>query len=308
MGILRRKGHEWLSFGSAFSRNLFILSILTVILLPTYNTAFVYPALMKLFTETMTKDATSIARHFMSMFEGGTSELTKKSFDSKKLKEINALKENFGLAKLKFISRSGEIIFSTDRKEIGDINTEVYFQEIAAQGKVYTKVVKKDSDSLEHERMSVDVVETYVPMLKDGIFLGAFEIYYDITEKKQSLARWLLISFIIVIVLALSILLLSAMNVVKAKRRLIERKKGEDEREKLIGELRDALAKVRTLSGLLPICSSCKMIRDDKGYWNRLEVYISERSEAEFTHGLCPDCMKNLYGFSVGEDSDIKKG
>jgi two-component system, cell cycle sensor histidine kinase and response regulator CckA len=308
MGVLRRKCHEWLYFGSAFSRNLFILSILTVILLPTYNTAFVYPALMKLFTETMTKDATSIARHFMSMFEGGTSELTKKSFDSQKLKEITALKENFGLAKLKFISRSGEIIFSTDMKEIGDINTEAYFQEIAAQGKVYTKVVKKDSDSLEHQRMVADVVETYVPLVKDGVFWGAFEIYYDITEKKQSLGRLLLISFIIVIVLALSILLLSAMNVVKEKRRLIERKKGEDEREKLIGELRDALAKVRTLSGLLPICSSCKMIRDDKGYWNRLEVYISEHSEAEFTHGLCPDCMKNLYGFSVGEDTDIKKG
>jgi two-component system cell cycle sensor histidine kinase/response regulator CckA len=308
MGISGRKCREWLSFGSAFSRNLLILSILTVIILPTYNTAFVYPSLMKLFTETMTKDATSIARHFMSMFEGGTSELTKKSFDFKKLEEINALKENFGLAKLKFFSRSGEIIFSTDMKEIGDINTEPYFQEIAAQGKVYSKVVKKDSNSLEHQRMLGDVVETYVPMVKDGVFLGAFEIYYDITERKQSLQRMLLVSFIIVIALALSILLLSAMNVVKEKRRLIERMKAEDEREKLIGELQDALAKVRTLSGLLPICSSCKMIRDNKGYWNRLEVYISEHSEAEFTHGLCPDCMKNLYGFSVSGDTDLKKG
>ena len=62
-----------------------------------------------------------------------------------------------------------------------------------------------------------------------------------------------------------------------------------------ITELRDTIAKVNTLSGLLPICSNCKMIRDDKGYWNRLEGYIQEHSDAEFTHGICPDCIKELY-------------
>lgn len=60
-------------------------------------------------------------------------------------------------------------------------------------------------------------------------------------------------------------------------------------------ELRKALAKIKTLSGLLPICASCKKIRDDQGYWTQLESYISEHSEAEFTHGCCPECMKKLY-------------
>jgi len=60
-------------------------------------------------------------------------------------------------------------------------------------------------------------------------------------------------------------------------------------------ELEKALAKIKTLSGLLPICASCKKIRDDKGYWTQLESYVSEHSEAEFTHGCCPDCMKKLY-------------
>jgi hypothetical protein len=62
-------------------------------------------------------------------------------------------------------------------------------------------------------------------MVKDGVFLGAFEIYYDITEKKPNLERWLLISFVIVIILALTVLILSALNVVKEKRRFIERKR-----------------------------------------------------------------------------------
>ena len=228
METLQRKCHESFSLGSEFSRNLLILSIVVVILLPAYNAAFVYPSLKKLFNQTVTRDATSIATEFMSMFEAGTNELTKKSFNPQILKGINALRENFGLAKLKIFSKSGEILFSTDSKEIGKINREPYFQESVAQGNVYTKVVKKNSDSLEHQRMLVDVVETYVPMVRNGIFLGAFEIYYDITGKKQNLDRLLLTSFVIVIVLALAVLTLSAMNVVKEKRRLVERRKAEE--------------------------------------------------------------------------------
>ncbi len=77
----------------------------------------------------------------------------------------------------------------------------------------------------------------------------------------------------------------------------------ENEREGLIRELREALAKVKTLSGLLPICASCKKIRDDGGYWNQIEAYISKHSEAEFTHGICPECARKLYPsiFGAGE-------
>jgi PAS domain S-box-containing protein len=73
-------------------------------------------------------------------------------------------------------------------------------------------------------------------------------------------------------------------------------KRSEQERERLIKDLQNALAKVRTLSGLLPICASCKNIRDDKGYWNQIETYISNHSEVAFSHGLCPGCMEKLYG------------
>ena len=76
---------------------------------------------------------------------------------------------------------------------------------------------------------------------------------------------------------------------------ITERKRAEEEREKLIQELQDALGKVKRLSGLLPICSSCKKIRDDNGYWNQIEAYIRDRSEAEFSHSICPECRKKLY-------------
>lgn len=72
-------------------------------------------------------------------------------------------------------------------------------------------------------------------------------------------------------------------------------KKNEREKEELIRELRKALADVNTLSGLLPICSSCKKIRDDSGYWTQIESYIRDHSEADFTHSICPDCARKLY-------------
>ena len=78
-------------------------------------------------------------------------------------------------------------------------------------------------------------------------------------------------------------------------RDITERKRMEEEREKLIHELQDALVSVKTLRGLLPICSHCKKIRDDKGYWNQIESYIRDHTDAEFTHGICPECMKKLY-------------
>jgi PAS domain S-box-containing protein len=75
-----------------------------------------------------------------------------------------------------------------------------------------------------------------------------------------------------------------------------ERRRAAQERERIIDELKVALANVKTLRGLIPICASCKKIRDDKGYWSQVEVYVRDRSEAEFSHGICPDCMKKLYG------------
>ncbi len=74
-----------------------------------------------------------------------------------------------------------------------------------------------------------------------------------------------------------------------------ERKIVETEKEKLIVELKKALGEVKKLGGLLPICASCKKIRDDQGYWTQLEHYIQKHSEAEFSHGVCPECAKMLY-------------
>ena len=72
-------------------------------------------------------------------------------------------------------------------------------------------------------------------------------------------------------------------------------RRNEEEQRKLICELQKALGEIRTLKGLIPICSSCKKIRDDKGSWQQLEAYIMQHTDAELSHGLCSECAKKLY-------------
>ena len=84
---------------------------------------------------------------------------------------------------------------------------------------------------------------------------------------------------------------------------ITDAKRTEDEREQLIFQLQDALKEIRTLSGMLPICSSCKKIRDDHGYWKQVESYISDHSDVEFSHSICPECAKELYpDFDIFDD------
>jgi signal transduction histidine kinase len=81
---------------------------------------------------------------------------------------------------------------------------------------------------------------------------------------------------------------------IEAVRDISERKKVEAEREALIGELEETLARINLLTGLLPICAWCKKVRDDGGYWQQVEDYLQKHSGALFTHGICPECLERV--------------
>jgi len=84
-------------------------------------------------------------------------------------------------------------------------------------------------------------------------------------------------------------------SLVRIKRAEDALREKEEEQSKLISELEKALAEIRTLKGLIPICASCKKIRDDEGYWDHVETYIGKRTDAVFSHGICPECAERLY-------------
>ncbi len=81
---------------------------------------------------------------------------------------------------------------------------------------------------------------------------------------------------------------------IEAVRDITERKTAEIENEALIAQLKEALEKINTLKGLIPMCAWCRKIRDDSGYWKHVEKYVEEHTEALFTHGICPDCIERV--------------
>ncbi len=85
-------------------------------------------------------------------------------------------------------------------------------------------------------------------------------------------------------------------SVVHIARDITQRILIQNERKRLVKDLKQALVQIKTLHGLIPICAHCKKIRDDKGYWNLLESYIETHSQASFSHGMCPECSEHLYG------------
>jgi C4-dicarboxylate-specific signal transduction histidine kinase len=136
-----------------------------------------------------------------------------------------------------------------------------------------------------------------------GWVVGTGIFFEEINDEIAYLTKGLLCISIAIIVITLLLSLYIVMNsLVEMKKRLAAEKElsqYKDELEELVEQrtekLQEAMSKVKILSGFLPICSSCKKIRDDKGYWNQIESYIRKHSEAEFSHGICPDCTVKLY-------------
>ena len=95
-------------------------------------------------------------------------------------------------------------------------------------------------------------------------------------------------------------------GIVEYVRNITERKRAEESRLNLITELHNTLSEVKTLRGILPLCSYCKNIRNDKGYWEKVDVYIHQHSEADVSHGICPDCLK-IYFPKQYQEMDISK-
>jgi len=133
--------------------------------------------------------------------------------------------------------------------------------------------------------------------------LGPYKDFGKVTFTDVFRNYWhlILVIFVLLIVMAGALVLYSKLNRriqmshASLQLEIEERKRAEEALRREKDKLQKALAKVETLSGLLPICSSCKKILDDKGYWQQIESYVRDHSEAEFSHGICPECAKKLY-------------
>jgi diguanylate cyclase (GGDEF)-like protein len=164
-----------------------IISVVATLALPVFTTRYIHPAFDGLLTRLTEEEAIRLATHLASSLSPEDDPFRKESFLPRFGETIDTFRRDINLVKIKMFSQDGEIIYSTDRSEIGKINRKKYFHEIVALGSPFTKVVRKEAKTLEDKVMMTDVVETYVPIVMDGRFAGAFEVYYDISKSKERL-------------------------------------------------------------------------------------------------------------------------
>lgn len=311
-----------------------LATLIALISFPLYIIFYLDPAFVNFVTTASEREAVKVANHIAVTLFPEAAEFSEASLSDRKEILLSGLQRDFQIIKVKIFKPDGTVIYSTDQTEIGEINIHDYFRTVVARGQLYTKIVQKNTISMEGQVMPTDVVETYVPIMYGQTFAGAFEIYYDNTKPRSEL-RFLLAevgtSVAVLTAGLLALLLLAYLNATKnlkgrneavsalrkahdeletrVQTRTLEltqanetlsqeiatRRLAVEEKERLITELTEALAQVKTLSGLLPICSSCRQIRDSEGKWSRVEEYIQARTNAEFTHGICPKCAKQLY-------------
>lgn len=171
------------SFAAKQTLILIVISSLFAILIPVCNIFYIFPSFKQTIIKNAEIEAERITHYFVKelIIEGNLPE--KFSYADQK---IQKLKQPLNFFKMRIFSPGGTIIYSTQKEEIGTQNTKKYFHEIVALGEKFTKVVEKNTGKTqEGKSLTIDVVETYVPIMDGGKFIGAFELYYDITDRSE---------------------------------------------------------------------------------------------------------------------------
>lgn len=226
--------------------------------------------------------------------------------DKKKFpKRVASLYEQISMLDQNIKDPDGRAIFDTIRKD-ADTVLPVGNALIAAHDKAVAETGRFEMEK--HRETIFNLHEIFAKIRQSGVDLASFEIKMEndlrleVIRNAEQLQLYLRILIIFTALFALYLAVVMIDMISKLNKEITVRKKSEEILQSEQAKLHNALSRVKTLSGLLPICSSCKKIRDDKGYWNQIENYIKKHSDADFSHGLCPDCIKKLYPDVIDDD------
>jgi len=205
---------------------IFIISVLIAVIFPLVNIYYIYPSFGDLITESTEEEATRLAKHLRPIVvsEKGT---LKKPDDF--FSDMDNLKHEFDLVKLKVFSETGETIYSSYPEDVGIVNTGRSFHEVVAKGNVYATAKREGMRTVEGEAITTEVVETYVPIMNDNRFIGAFEIYYDTSRRKGKLDNLVFLFSVMPLAMMLSFLAVIAIILIKANDNISMRKNVEKE-------------------------------------------------------------------------------
>ena len=174
------------SFRSLIAHIIMSIVVVVAISMPLFQSYYIYPRFIDLIIQNTEGEAIRTGRHLMRLlmkgYEGGNL-----SISNEMLIHLDNASKDYDLWKIKIFDAGGKTLYSTAGQDVGQRNQHTYFHEIVAKGFVHTNVVKKDTVSMEGQTVSNDVVETYIPIFNRGEFLGAFELYYNISIQKGAM-------------------------------------------------------------------------------------------------------------------------
>ncbi|MDP2645374.1 MAG: ATP-binding protein [Desulfobacterales bacterium] len=211
-------------------RNILVASIIIAAILLITDVLLIYPAFTRMIIKNSEEEILKIANLIThTRIPQKKIELSRASLSTRVTGELAKLSRELGLMKLQIFSKSGETIYSTDPEDIGTMHTNRYFYEVVVKGSVYTRIRKKDTQSLEGQRVIADVFETYVPIIVNDAIIGVLEIYYDYSQKKERLDKLLLRSRVILSTVTIIMLGVIIFLLAKGAQDVARRKKAEEE-------------------------------------------------------------------------------
>ena len=164
-------------------RMVLIVSLTMIIAFPLVNIVLIYPAFAEQIIATAEVETTRLGRHIAEELFPADTALHEQLATAGVAADLESFRQTFQLVKIKVFAASGEVLYSTVESDIGEMNEHDYFYDTVSAGTPFTKLVRENSTSGEGQTMTVDVIETYVPIMRSGTFVGAIEIYQDISAR-----------------------------------------------------------------------------------------------------------------------------
>ena len=246
------------------------MSLVAVMVLPIYTIFFLSPSFVDYITALKDKQAVRVAAHMEShMIPDKSQRLSKSILTADILNKIKTTSSDFKLVLVRILFPSGEILFSTNKAEIGTVIDMNQVSPILRKGLSYTNHIEKGAKDLEGDVMPVDTVETYVPIMRDNTLIGGFEIYYDITEDREKLDSLLRMSYVTLFPIVIILFVSVVMSCRRANRNINKRIEVEEQLHRQSSELKD---KNDELTELFIICRERK---------DRLEAEQEARQKAQ---------------------------
>ncbi|MEN6586125.1 MAG: diguanylate cyclase [Sulfuricella sp.] len=230
-------------FRFRFMRNLVLIALAVLLVFPLHFYLFELPQYRSLIIQGAGDDSVHVARHVAGFLFESKTPFSAENMSSNFTGHVSEMGRDFGLYKLKVFGPDGKVLHSTDPREIGSVNRYEYFRHRVAAGEVATFMVSKQGISADGQVVSRDVVETYVPVMHNGKFLGAIEVYYDVTTQKADFDALVERSVLVALLLGGSLMLLAIAALLKLERDMRAREAVQQslaEREALLDNLTTA--------------------------------------------------------------------